>query len=86
MAGLGDTAGDAFCARGTTMKAAGSRAAFRRVDFDYIVAFARAALAAGARRFMLVSAIGANARSTIFYLRVKGETEEAVAALGVSVR
>jgi uncharacterized protein YbjT (DUF2867 family) len=52
------------------------------VDFGYVVAFARAARAAGAQRFMLVSAIGANARSRIFYLRVKGETEEAVAALG----
>jgi uncharacterized protein YbjT (DUF2867 family) len=47
-----------------------------------VVAFARAARAAGARRFMLVSAIGASVRSGIFYLRVKGETEEAVAALG----
>ena len=82
VAGLGETADDAFCALGTTIKTAGSRAAFRRVDFGYVVAFARAARAAGARRFMLVSAIGASARSAIFYLRVKGETEEAVAALG----
>jgi len=82
MAGLGETVDDAFCALGTTIKTAGSRAAFRRVDFGYVVAFARAARAAGARRLMLVSAIGASARSGIFYLRVKGETEEAVAALG----
>ena len=82
IAGLGETVDDAFCALGTTIKTAGSRAAFRRVDFGYVVAFARAARAAGARRFMLVSAIGASARSRIFYLRVKGETEEAVAALG----
>jgi uncharacterized protein YbjT (DUF2867 family) len=82
VAGLGETADDAFCALGTTIKTAGSRAAFRRVDFGYVVAFARAARAAGAQRFMLVSAIGANARSGIFYLRVKGEMEEAVAALG----
>ena len=82
MAGLGETVDDAFCALGTTIKTAGSRAAFRRVDFGYVVAFARAARAVGARRFMLVSAIGASARSRIFYLRVKGETEEAVAALG----
>jgi uncharacterized protein YbjT (DUF2867 family) len=52
------------------------------VDFGYVVAFARAAWAAGARRFMLVSAIGVSPRSAIFYLRVKGETEEALAALG----
>ena len=82
IAGLGETVDDAFCALGTTIKTAGSRAAFRRVDFGYVVAFARAARAAGARHFMLVSAIGASARSRIFYLRVKGETEEAVAALG----
>jgi uncharacterized protein YbjT (DUF2867 family) len=82
MAGLGETIDDAFCALGTTIKTAGSRAAFRRVDFGYVVAFARAARAVGARRFMLVSAIGASARSALFYLRVKGETEEAVAALG----
>jgi uncharacterized protein YbjT (DUF2867 family) len=82
VAGLGETVDDAFCALGTTMRTAGSRAAFRRVDFGYVVAFARAARAAGAQRFMLVSAIGASARSRIFYMRVKGETEEAVAALG----
>lgn len=82
MAGLGETVDDAFCALGTTIKTAGSRAAFRRVDFGYVVAFARAARASNARRFMLVSAIGSSARSRIFYLRVKGETEEAVAALG----
>jgi uncharacterized protein YbjT (DUF2867 family) len=82
VAGLDETVDDAFCALGTTIKTAGSRAAFRRVDFGYVVAFARAARAVGARRFMLVSAIGASARSRIFYLRVKGETEEAVAALG----
>ena len=85
IAGLGETVEDAFCALGTTIKTAGSRAAFRRVDFGYVVAFARAARAVGARRFMLVSAIGASARSGIFYLRVKGETEEAVAALGYPV-
>ena len=82
IAGLGEKVDDAFCALGTTIKAAGSREAFRRVDFGCIVALARAARAAGAQRLMVVSAIGASARSVIFYLRVKGETEEAVAALG----
>src|SRR5512147_1182810 len=82
IAGLGETVDGAFCALGTTIKIAGSRDAFRRVDFGYVVAFARAARLAGARRFMVISAIGASARSAIFYLRVKGETEEAVAALG----
>jgi uncharacterized protein YbjT (DUF2867 family) len=82
IAGLGETVDDAFSALGTTIETAGSRAAFRRVDFGYVVAFARAARATGARHLMLVSAIGANVRSPLFYLRVKGETEEAVAALG----
>ena len=71
-----------FCALGTTMKKAGSREAFRRVDYDYPLAIARAALAQGARHFLLVSAMGANARSPIFYNRVKGELEEALQGLG----
>jgi uncharacterized protein YbjT (DUF2867 family) len=54
IAGLGAMVDDAFCALGTTIKIAGSRAAFRRVDFGYVVAFARAARAAGARRLMFV--------------------------------
>ncbi|HEX2365460.1 MAG TPA: NAD(P)H-binding protein [Bradyrhizobium sp.] len=82
IAGLGETVDDAFCALGTTIKTAGSREAFRRVDFGHVVAFARAARVAGARRFMVVSAMGASARSVIFYLRVKGDTEEALTALG----
>jgi len=73
---------DVFCCLGTTIAAAGSRAAFRRVDFDYPLAIARAALAAHARQFLFVSAMGANARSAVFYSRVKGELEQAVAGLG----
>jgi len=75
-------ADDAYCTLGTTIKVAGSQAAFRKVDHDYIVAFARAAKAAGAKRFMLVSAIGADPASSIFYSRVKGETERDVEAVG----
>jgi uncharacterized protein YbjT (DUF2867 family) len=71
-----------FCALGTTMRQAGSQSAFRRVDFDYPVALARAARNRGVRHFLLVSAIGASARSRVFYNRVKGETEEAICALG----
>lgn len=70
------------CALGTTIRKAGSRKAFRRVDFDYPLAIARLALELGARHFLLVSAIGADARSSVFYSRVKGELEEAIAALG----
>lgn len=73
---------DAFCALGATIKKAGSQEAFRKVDHDYILAFARAAKAAGAKRFLLVSAMGASASSSIFYSRVKGETERGVRALG----
>jgi uncharacterized protein YbjT (DUF2867 family) len=71
----------AFCCLGTTMRAAGSREAFRQVDHDHVLAFARAARAAGATRFVLNSAVGADSGSRNFYLRVKGETEAAVAAL-----
>jgi len=75
-------ADDAFCCLGTTIKAAGSQAAFRAVDFDAALAFARAARASGATRLGLVSALGADAASRVFYNRVKGELEQAVKALG----
>jgi len=73
---------EVYLALGTTIKAAGSQAAFRAVDFDANLSAARAALAAGARRAGLVSAAGADAKSRIFYNRVKGELEEALAQLG----
>jgi uncharacterized protein YbjT (DUF2867 family) len=72
---------EVFLALGTTIKVAGSQEAFRAVDFDASLAVARAALAAGARRAGLVSAMGASAKSGIFYSRVKGELEDALAAL-----
>ena len=75
-------ANDAYCALGTTIKRAGSQAAFRHVDFDHVVNFGRAAKAAGAKRYLLVSAVGASAKSSIFYSRVKGEAEDAVSGLG----
>ncbi len=71
-----------LCALGTTMRRAGSQAAFRRVDHDYAVALARLGRAQGARHFGLVSALGADAGSRVFYTRVKGEVEAAVGALG----
>jgi uncharacterized protein YbjT (DUF2867 family) len=74
---------DAFCALGTTIKQAGSRDAFRAVDHDAVVALATGGQQAGARSFLHVTAMGANARSRIFYNRVKGETERDVAALGI---
>jgi uncharacterized protein YbjT (DUF2867 family) len=72
---------DVFIALGTTIKTAGSQAAFRAVDFDAVVAVARAAKAAGASRLGVVSAMGASPRSNVFYSRVKGEMEEALAHL-----
>ena len=74
---------DLFCALGTTMKQAGSREAFRRVDYDYVVEAALRAVEGGARQVLLVSAYGADSTSRVFYNRVKGEAEEAVRALGV---
>ncbi len=71
-----------FCALGTTIRLAGSQAAFRQVDFDYPLQIAQLAKAEGAQRFLLVSALGANARSIVFYNRVKGELEEAIKAIG----
>jgi uncharacterized protein YbjT (DUF2867 family) len=73
---------DVYVALGTTIKVAGSQAAFRQVDHDFVVNTARAARRAGATRLAVVSALGADARSSIFYNRVKGEMQEAVAALG----
>ncbi len=72
----------AFCALGTTIRVAGSQAAFRAVDLDAVLAFAHAARAAGAQRLGVVSALGADARSAVFYNRVKGEAEAALIAMG----
>ena len=70
------------CALGTTMKAAGSQAAFRKVDHDYPLAVARCARAHGTPTYVLNSASGANAQSRFFYNRVKGELEQALAGMG----
>jgi len=70
-----------FCALGTTIKQAGTRERFHRVDHDYPLEVARLTRTAGARHFGLVSAAGADARSRLFYNRVKGETEDVVARL-----
>lgn len=70
-----------ICALGTTMKHAGTQERFRRVDFDYPLTAARLGLAHGARHFLVVSALGADPHSRIFYNRVKGELEQAIMAL-----
>ncbi len=71
-----------ICCLGTTLRAAGSPEAFRAVDLDLVVALARAAKAAGAGQFQLVSSVGANAESSNLYLRTKGEAEVAILAFG----
>jgi uncharacterized protein YbjT (DUF2867 family) len=69
---------DAFCCLGTTIRDAGGQAAFRAVDLDLVLEFAQLALGCGAQRMVVVSAVGANAASKNFYLRVKGEMETAL--------
>jgi uncharacterized protein YbjT (DUF2867 family) len=78
----GLVATDAFCAIGTTLAEAGSQEAFRNADVNAVLLFARAARAAGAKRFVVVSSVGADSNSKKFYLRTKGEMEEAIADVG----
>lgn len=73
---------EAYIALGTTIKVAGSQQAFCAVDFDAVLAVAKAARAAGATRLGVVSAMGADPGSRVFYSRVKGEVEQALAAIG----
>lgn len=73
---------DVYIALGTTIKVAGSEAAFRLVDFDAVVNTAKAARAAGATRLAVVSALGADVKSKVFYNRVKGEMQAAVSNMG----
>lgn len=70
------------CALGTTIRDAGSQAAFHRVDHDYPLAVARLAHAHGVRSFALVSALGADPASRVFYSRTKGDVEQALADIG----
>lgn len=66
------------CALGTTIKKAGSQDAFRKVDYEFPLRAAKIAHERGVKHFLLVSALGADSRSKIFYSRIKGETESAV--------
>jgi uncharacterized protein YbjT (DUF2867 family) len=70
----------AFCCLGTSIKQAGSQEAFRAVDHDLVLAFAERARVLGARHFLVISALGADAQSSLFYNRVKGEMEAALQA------
>lgn len=79
---LTDDVNVGFCALGTTMAVAGSKEAFYHVDHDLVLAFAKAAKEKGAETFVLVSSLGADATSSNYYLRVKGETERDLEAVG----
>jgi len=72
-----------ICCLGSTIKKAGSQEAFRRVDYDYVVQFAKVAEKVGAKKLLVVSAMGASAESKVFYNRVKGEMEEALYDLNI---
>ena len=75
---------DVFCALGTTIKTAGSQDAFYKVDFTYVVSLGKWCAANGVQRFLIVSAMGASAKSSIFYSRVKGEMETTVSQLNIA--
>ena len=69
---------DIFCCLGTTIKKAGSREAFKHVDYSLVVTIAELMKKQGAEQFLVVSAMGANTNSKVFYSKVKGEMEESV--------
>lgn len=75
-------ADDVFCCLGTTIKKVKTKEKFRQVDFDYPLTLARISKANGARQYLLVSALGADKKSSIFYNQVKGEVEEAIGEVG----
>ena len=74
---------DLFCCLGTTIAKAGSQEAFRKIDYDYPLSFARIAKDNGAKQYLIVSSIGANPKSSVFYLKTKGECEEAISKIGL---
>lgn len=75
-------ADDVFCCLGTTIKQAKSKEMFRKVDFEYPLSLAKLSKANGAKQFLLVSALGADQNSPIFYNKVKGETESEINGVG----
>jgi len=72
-----------FCCLGTTIKKAGSQKAFKKVDYKYPVRFAEMAKTNGVKQYLLVSSIGADSDSSIFYLRIKGKCEDAIRRMGI---
>ncbi len=76
------TGDDLFCCLGTTIKTAGSQAAFGKIDHDYPLTFAEAGKKNGVQQYLIVSALSADPRSSVFYSRVKGEVEEGLKQVG----
>ena len=72
-----------FCCLGTIIKKAGSQEAFRRVDFEYVVEMAELAQRSGVKKFLVISSLGASIDTSNFYLRTKGEMEDAVIKSGI---
>lgn len=72
-----------ICCLGTTIKVAGSQAAFRKVDYDYVVNFAKLAESVSAQKFLVVSSVGADENSSVFYSRAKGEMESTIKKLNI---
>lgn len=73
---------EVFCCLGTTIKKAGSKEAFKKVDVDYVLSLAKTAREMNVKKFLLVSSIGADSRSKIFYSRMKGLAEEGLKEIG----
>ncbi|MDF2958450.1 MAG: NAD-dependent epimerase [Paenibacillus sp.] len=83
-AGVTDMAGaHVYCCLGTTIKKAGSKEQFRKVDYEYPMRLGKLALHGGAVEFLIVTAMGANSKSNLFYNQVKGETEDGLKQLGL---
>ncbi|WP_454192673.1 oxidoreductase [Paenibacillus sp. Marseille-Q7038] len=76
-------ADDLFCCLGTTIKKAGSQAAFRKVDLEYPITVAKIAERHGIKQFIGISSMGANAKSRVFYSRTKGQFEEEMKKTGI---
>ena len=77
-----ETIDDVFCTLGTTMKQAGSRENFKKVDYEYVIALANRGKQSGASKFLVISAMGADPKSSVFYSQVKGMTEEVLKHTG----
>ena len=73
---------EVFCCLGTTIKVAGSKTQFYKVDFEYVLTIAKAGFENGAKKMAMVSSMGADKNSTFFYNRTKGEIEAAVTKIG----